>query len=183
MDPFMGGGTTIVMANKLERNFIGIDQSVAAVDVTNNRLTNDGELFTHFEIEKYYYAEEDLRAMKGLDFEKFIVGKFGGTPNTKQVGDFGLDGFKDGVPLQVKNHKVNTGRRDIDNFYSSIRRDNNFTKNKEKGLPAGYFISWDFAKEAVGEVARLKREEDIIIELIKVESILPIAKKPSVEIS
>ena len=172
----------MVMASRLGRKYIGIDQSVAALDVTSNRLKNDG-IFTSFEIEKYYYAEEDLRAMKGLEFERFIVGKFGGTPNTKQVGDFGLDGFKDGVPIQVKNHKNNTGRRDIDNFYSSIRRDRNFNDNMKKGLPSGYFISWGFAKEAVDELARLKREENVVIERVLINEILPVAKKPVVKIT
>ena len=37
-DPFMGGGTTIVMAGQLGRSFIGIDQSKAAVEVTKKRL-------------------------------------------------------------------------------------------------------------------------------------------------
>jgi len=69
----MGGGTTMVMASKLERRFIGIDQSVAAVDVTNNRLApldQPNELFSSHEIEKYYYAEEDLKAMPHFEFEK-----------------------------------------------------------------------------------------------------------------
>jgi len=120
----MGGGTTLVQASRLGRKYIGIDQSVAALDVTSNRLNQDmySQKDLHFEIEKYYYAEEDLRAMSGLEFEKFIVGKFGGTPNTKQVGDYGLDGVKDGIPIQVKNHKVNTGRVDIDKFQTAIRR-------------------------------------------------------------
>jgi DNA modification methylase len=34
LDPFMGGGTTIAVANKLNRQWIGIDQSAMAVKVT-----------------------------------------------------------------------------------------------------------------------------------------------------
>ena len=38
LDPFMGGGTTIAVADKLNRRWIGIDQSVTAVKVTEQRL-------------------------------------------------------------------------------------------------------------------------------------------------
>jgi DNA modification methylase len=46
LDPFMGGGTTIAVAEKLMRRWIGIDQSVAAVKVVEQRLTKLGG---HFE--------------------------------------------------------------------------------------------------------------------------------------
>jgi DNA modification methylase len=38
LDPFMGGGTTAAVADKLKRQWIGIDQSVMAVKVTEERL-------------------------------------------------------------------------------------------------------------------------------------------------
>jgi DNA modification methylase len=38
LDPFMGGGTTIAVADKLKRQWIGIDQSPMAVKVTEFRL-------------------------------------------------------------------------------------------------------------------------------------------------
>jgi len=38
LDPFMGGGTTVAVADKLKRRWIGIDQSVMAVKVTEQRL-------------------------------------------------------------------------------------------------------------------------------------------------
>jgi DNA modification methylase len=38
LDPFMGGGTTIAVADRLNRQWIGIDQSAMAVKVTELRL-------------------------------------------------------------------------------------------------------------------------------------------------
>jgi DNA modification methylase len=46
LDPFMGGGTTVAVADKLHRRWIGIDQSVMAVKVTEQRLIKQGG---HFE--------------------------------------------------------------------------------------------------------------------------------------
>ena len=38
LDPFMGGGTTMAVAEKLNRRWIGIDQSVMAIKATESRL-------------------------------------------------------------------------------------------------------------------------------------------------
>ena len=46
LDPFMGGGTTIAVAEKLMRRWIGIDQSVQAVKVTEQRLQKLDAQFT-----------------------------------------------------------------------------------------------------------------------------------------
>ena len=40
LDPFVGGGTTVAVADKLNRRWIGIDQSVQAIKVTEMRLQN-----------------------------------------------------------------------------------------------------------------------------------------------
>ena len=38
LDCFVGSGTTIAVANKLNRQWIGIDQSVQAIELTKKRL-------------------------------------------------------------------------------------------------------------------------------------------------
>lgn len=46
MDCFVGGGTTVAVADKLNRKWIGIDQSVQAVKVTEYRLNAQQDLFS-----------------------------------------------------------------------------------------------------------------------------------------
>jgi DNA modification methylase len=46
LDPFVGGGTTVAVADKLKRRWIGIDQSVAAVKVTDLRLRRQQDMFS-----------------------------------------------------------------------------------------------------------------------------------------
>jgi hypothetical protein len=46
LDPFMGGGTTIAVADRLNRQWIGIDQSAMAVKVTELRLQKQADLFS-----------------------------------------------------------------------------------------------------------------------------------------
>jgi DNA modification methylase len=46
LDPFVGGGTTVAVANKLNRKWIGIDQSAQAIKVTEMRLKKQRGLYT-----------------------------------------------------------------------------------------------------------------------------------------
>jgi hypothetical protein len=104
--------------------------------------------------------------------------------NAKQRGDLGLDGkMSDNTPIQVK-RSDNIGRNVIDNFKSAIERydEKLFSRNVAEGKPAGYIIAFSFGRGAVEEVARLKLKSNIIIELVTVDKIVPIAKKPTISV-
>ena len=181
LDPFVGGGTTVAVADKLNRKWIGIDQSVQAVKVTELRLDKQRDLFSApFTVQLHKYDYDTLRYKNAFEFEEWIVQQFGGASNTKQRNDFGLDGkMSDNTPIQVK-RSDNIGRNVIDNFFAAVQRSDKrlFDKNIADKKPVGYIIAFSFGKGAVQEVARLKLEENIVIRLVTVEEIVPIAKKP-----
>ena len=181
LDPFVGGGTTIAVADKLEREWVGIDQSPMAVKVTEFRLQKQTNLFSApYTVQLYKYDYDTLRYKDAFEFENWIVQQFGGTGNVKQRSDFGLDGkTSDNTPIQVK-RSDNIGRNVIDNFLSAVQRydKNLFAKNVKANTPVGYIIAFSFGKGAIEEVARLKNESKTIIKLIRVEEIVPIAVKP-----
>jgi DNA modification methylase len=186
LDCFIGGGTTIAVADKLNRNWIGIDQSVQAIKVTEFRLNQQQSLFSQpFSVFLHKYDYDTLRYKDAFEFENWIVGQFGGLTNSKQRGDLGLDGrTRENQPIQVK-RSDNIGRNVIDNFHSAVMRydKNLYEKNKFENKPIGFIIAFSFGKGAVQEVARLKNEENIIIKLVTVEEIVPIAKKPTLQVS
>jgi DNA modification methylase len=185
LDPFVGGGTTVAVADRLNRRWIGIDQSVQAVKVTELRLDKQRDLFSvPFTVQLHKYDYDTLRYKNAFEFEAWIVQQFGGTSNTKQRNDLGLDGkTSDGTPIQVK-RSDNIGRNIIDNFFAAIQRydEKLFNKNVSAGKPAGYIIAFSFGRGAVEEVSRLKLKNNIMIELITVDRIVPIAKKPTLTI-
>lgn len=185
LDPFVGGGTTVAVADKLNRRWIGIDQSVQAIKVTELRMMLQQNLFSKpFILQLHKYDYDTLRYKDAFEFESWIVQQFGGTSNTKQRGDFGLDGkTNDNTPIQVK-RSDNIGRNVIDNFLSAVQRSDKklFEKNKAGMKPVGFIIAFSFGKGAVEEVARLKNKENIIIKLVTVEEIVPIAKKPTITV-
>ncbi|TAG87583.1 MAG: hypothetical protein EAZ20_10300 [Bacteroidetes bacterium] len=185
LDCFMGGGTTIAVADKLNRNWIGIDQSVQAVKVTEFRLNAQQGLFSKpFTVQLHKYDYDTLRFKDAFDFETWIIEQFDGIPNTKKRGDFGLDGItKNNQPIQVK-RSDNIGRNVVDNFLSATQRYDKmgYEKNIAENKPIGFIIAFSFGKGAIQEVGRLKNESNILIELILVENIVPIAKKPRLQV-
>jgi DNA modification methylase len=185
LDPFVGGGTTVAVADKLNRHWIGIDQSVQAIKVTEMRMQLQQNLFSNpFILQLHKYDYDTLRYKDAFEFESWIVTQFGGTSNTKQRSDLGLDGkTKDNTPIQVK-RSDNVGRNVVDNFLSAVQRYDKalYEKNKTANQPVGFIIAFSFGKGAVQEIARLKNDEDVIIKLITVEEIVPIAKKPALTV-
>jgi hypothetical protein len=177
----MGGGTTIAVADKLNRQWIGIDQSPMAVKVSEFRLQKQTDLFTApYTVQLYKYDYDTLRNKDAFDFETWIIQQFGGVPQNRKGGDKGIDGKTgDGVPIQVK-RSDNVPRDVIDKFPTASQRYDKslFQKNQKAKNPIGYIIAFSFNKGAVEEVARLKTEDNIIIKLIKVDEIVPIAVKP-----
>ena len=185
LDPFVGGGTTVAVADKLNRQWIGIDQSVQAIKVTEMRLNNQMDLFSQpFTVQLHKYDYDTLRNKEAFAFEHFMVTQFGGTVNTKQKGDMGLDGkAHDGAPIQVK-RSDGIGRNVVDNFLAALQRYDKklYDSKTTKGEVVGYIIAFSFGKGAIEEVARLKNKENAWIKLVTVEEIIPIAKKPSLTV-
>ncbi|MEI6705646.1 MAG: hypothetical protein WCK96_00775 [Methylococcales bacterium] len=138
-----------------------------------------------FTVQLHKYDYDTLHYKDTFEFEKFIVQQIGGMSNIKQRNDLGLDGkTKDGTPIQVK-RSDNIGRNVIDNFLSACRRYYG-VQTHEFGFQNkiyGVIIAFSFGKGATQEVARLKNQENIIIQLLKVEDIIPIAKKPTLSVA
>ena len=185
IDPFMGGGTTIAVADKLNRQWIGIDQSVQAVKVTEFRLQKQTDLFTSpYAVQLHKYDYDTLRYKDAFEFESWIITQLGGTPQNKKGGDKGIDGkHSDGTPIQVK-RSDNIGVNVIKNFSVSAKQYDKslFERNVSANKQVGCIIAFSFGKGAIEETARLRNDENIFIKLVRVDEIIPIAVKPAVGI-
>ncbi len=182
-DPFVGGGTTVAVADRLSRQWIGIDQSVQAIKVSEMRLNKQQDLFSKpFVVQLHKYDYDDLRYKEAFAFEAWIVQQYGGIPNSKQRSDKGLDGkTREGIPIQVK-RSDDIGRNVIDNFKAACERFDKalYEKNRQAGAAVGCIIAFSFGKGAVQEVARLRNEENIMIKLVRVDEIVPVSQKPTI---
>jgi DNA modification methylase len=190
LDPFCGCGTALVAAQKLGRQWIGIDISPTACRVMAKRLRDvcgireDEALWKNgrgFVVRDLPWTVDKLRALPPFEFENWAVIALGGIPNKTQVGDMGIDGrifpvgaapeeFKDGelalehrwYPIQVK-QKDRVGRPDIDAFETAMRR-----AKREKG----FFVAFDYSDEALREIDRFFKQDHAVIIPLTVRDIL-----------
>jgi DNA modification methylase len=130
-------------------------------------------------------SAEQLRLLPPFEFENWAVLQLGevlrhkghtvfAQPNRSKVGDLGLDGKiylidraslprrqgesifgekQSYLPVQVKHtqsEKSKIGRPVIDSFAHALERD---------GRPAGFVIGWEFSKDALVEIERLRKAD------------------------
>ncbi|MGI8697631.1 MAG: DNA methyltransferase [Mycobacteriales bacterium] len=97
LDPFCGCGTTIDAAQRLGRQWIGIDVTYIAIDLIAKRLRHTfgddiDEQYETLGIPRDPDAAQALFQRSPFDFERWAVSLINAQPNEKQVGDRGVDG-------------------------------------------------------------------------------------------
>jgi len=192
LDAFCGCGTALVAAEKLGRQWVGIDISPTACRVMAKRLRDvcklqeDEGLWRNgrgFIVRDLPWTEEKLREIPPFEFENWAVIALGGVGNVAKVGDKGIDGrvylvsampqktgregedlaFMDRwYPIQVK-QKDKAGRPDIDAFETAMRR-----ADREKG----FFVAFDYSRDAEAEVQEFFVREHKVIVPFTVKEIL-----------
>ena len=192
LDAFCGCGTALVAAQKLKRQWIGIDISPTACRVMAQRLKKDcglkedealQQIGRGFIVRDLPKSEAELRKYPPFEFENWAVVALGGTKNARQTGDMGIDGriypvsamperrgartgemdfMDEWYPIQVK-QTAKVGRPDIDAFEAVMMRE-------ERML--GYFVGFEFTGDALFEIDRFRRKEGREIKALTVREIL-----------
>lgn len=164
LDPFCGCGTTVAVAQRMEREWVGIDISPTAVNLMYRRIykLTDGNVRAH--TEGLPTDELALRALKPFEFQNWVIQQFYGTASPRKSRDMGIDGFSFMVhdPIQVKQSEK-VGRVTVDNFETAMKRNNS---------DRGYIVAFSFTRDAREEVARARIKEGLDIALVKVGDLL-----------
>ncbi len=97
LDPFCGCGTTVHAAQKLNRQWIGIDVTHLAIALIERRLKEafPGIAYEVHGVPKDADAARDLAERDKHEFQKWIVATIGGQPykGGKKGMDRGIDGY------------------------------------------------------------------------------------------
>jgi len=92
LDPFCGCGTTVVAADGIGRDWVGIDISPFAVDLMMHRL-GEGRNITAYGMPADLESAGRLAREHPFEFEKWAISRVDGLiPNQRQRGDEGVDG-------------------------------------------------------------------------------------------
>lgn len=167
LDPFCGCGTTITVAERLKRQWVGVDISPTAIEIMRRRLWRQHRYTPVIRNNPDSVAE--LKQLKPLEFQNWIINAIGGYHSRRQVGDMGIDGytFFRREPIQVKQSE-RVGRNVVDNFETAIRRD---------GHDTGHIIAFSFTKGAYDEVRRAK-SDGLNVTLVKVTEVVLLVRRP-----
>jgi len=95
LDPFCGCGTAVDAAQKLGRQWIGIDVTHIAIGMIENRMREGypGIAFETIGVPKDLASAERLAADDPHQFQQWVCWQVGGFPRDKKGGDKGVDGW------------------------------------------------------------------------------------------
>jgi DNA modification methylase len=95
LDPFCGCGTAVAVAERLNRQWIGIDITYLSIDVIRKRFEKnkimEGQQFRVMGIPTDYHSASALAESSPFQFEVWAVSQLNATP-TPRSGDKGVDG-------------------------------------------------------------------------------------------
>ena len=194
LDAFCGCGTALVAAQKLKRQWIGIDISPTACRVMAKRLKDkkvcglpeNEDLWAigrGFIVRDLPWTEKKLRELPPFEFENWAVIALGGRKNKTQVGDMGIDGRIFPVSALDNVRKAGSDELALEERWFPIQ-----VKQKDKaGRPdidafetamrrakceKGFFVSFAYTQDAECEVTRFWKEEKRTIVLLTVADLL-----------
>ena len=176
MDPFCGCGTTLAVAQRLGRDWLGIDVSPTACKLMKRRVEQVGA--RNVEIIGLPMTIEELKELKPFEFQNWIIGAMGGTLSERKVKDMGIDGytFWERWPIQVKQQE-RVGRPVVDKFETALQRYGErmvkAAKERKNGTfrLKGIIVAFSFTKDAYEEAARAK-SEGLEIKLLTVKEVV-----------
>lgn len=163
-DFFMGGGTTLAVSERLGRRWIGCDVSPIACKLARRRIAKLVKDERDIEIIGMPHDIDELKAMEPFEFQNHvIVDLLHGTCSRTKSADRGIDGHDFGHnPVEVK-QSDGVGRPVVQKFHSAV-----LAERRNKGI----IVAFSFSKTAHEEVARIKREEGVEIELLTVQELI-----------
>lgn len=165
LDAFCGCGTTIAVAQRMRREWIGIDISPTAVSLMKRRMERLG---VTVKTDGLPVTPEDLKALDPHEFQNWIIGRVLGTHSPRKSRDGGIDGYSffEQLPIQVKQSE-RVGRVVIDSFETAVTR---------TGKHKGFVVAFSFTRDAYAEAARANREGGPEISLVTVADLMEVGE-------
>lgn len=181
-DFFVGGGTTLAVAQKLKRRFIGCDSSRVAISVTLDRLVKIGEEMSGVmsnittknkalqlglqvegltdkipNIEVYYLGVYPVEKFKNLDQEEFIhfvLTAYGASRNTAAGVTHGFRPPAQQEPILIGPSDPNKSieAEEVKEFFNEIK-----SKVEPNKMIRAKIVAWRFSRQVMEYIKVLQR--------------------------
>ena len=179
LDAFVGGGTTPVVAQRLGRRWIAIDQSRVAVSVTAERLKHaaaergmEDAPVPDFTLEHWgVYEAEQLSKMSAAKFREFVLDCYDARVPSTEEGIHGYKGARARIPVWVGEPAL-TARvtaDEVNAFAQAIARLERY--RGDEGLRDGVMLAWGFAPDARAAAEELRGREGLEIAFVRLEQV------------
>ena len=176
LDAFVGGGTTPVVAQRLGRRWIAMDQSRVAVSVTAERLKHaaaergmEDAPVPDFTVEHWgVYEADKLSEMSAAKFRAFVLDCYAARPST-EAGIHGYKGARARIPVWVGEPAL-TARvtaDEVNAFAQAIAALERY--RGDEGLRDGVMLAWGFAPDARAAAEELRGRERLEIAFVRLE--------------
>ena len=177
-DFFIGGGTTVAIAQRLGRRWIACDQSRVAVAVTAERIKQQAitrslqdTSILDFTVEQWgIYEAERLSNMQASEFREFVLRAYGAS----RIGDAGdsprIHGWRNQRPIWVGDPGLDSqaSARDVQDFANAIRRT---VQYRDANLRDGVMLAWGFALDAREAADQLRQLEHLDVNFIRLTQV------------
>ena len=177
-DPFLGGGTTAAVAQRLGRRFIGCDQSRVAVAVTSERLKQqaitrgmEDSPIPDFTVEHWgIYEAERLSGMSAEEFRKFVLRAYGANPTDSDGDASPIHGWRNQLPVWVGEPGLGSQvtADDVQDFANSIR---STIQYRDANLRDGVMLAWGFGQDAQDAADYLRRREHVDVDFVRLKQV------------
>ena len=178
LDAFAGGGTTAVVAQRLGRRWIAMDQSRVAIAVTAERLKHSaiersfGDApIPDFTVEHWgVYEQAKLAEMPDDEFRGFVLACYDARIPSEDEGVHGYKGAMARVPVWVgPADGTPVSADDVNGFAQAIARLDRYTS--EEGLRDGVMLAWGFSPGAREAARELREREEASIAFVRLEQV------------
>lgn len=169
LDPFGGCGTSIIVAHRLNRRWIGIDINGEAYKVITQDRVRQMPLGMAKGFAEAQYISRDLqevKEMKPSPFEAWVNEFYGAT---KPSPDRGIDGIMlDGTPIQTKTYCIKYDK--VGQFHSDAKHHPSVPKPLKRIIMVSQDCFDDSARQRKAEI---EEREGTKVELLTPEDMLP----------
>ena len=177
-DFFLGGGTTVAVAQQLGRHFIGCDQPRVAVAVTAERLKQQAMTrgmedapIPDFTVEHWgIYEAERLSGMSAVEFREFVLRAYGANPTDNGNDASYIHGWRNQLPVWVGDTGLGSqvAANDVQDFANAIRSTFQYS---DSNLRDGVMLAWGFTQDAQDAADYLRRREHVDVDFVRLRQV------------